>query len=736
MKRFSITAMTALIALTGLIWQPALAVKPKTLTLEDRASLEKGRCENVAITSRGELLLAPAVKRFEIDPKQADTANAIAQGPDGAIYIGTGPNGIVFRLADGKLSQFFKAEEGQVFSLLFSKDGALLVGTGGQKAKLYKVDKGGKKASVLWQPEDVKYIWAMVRDSKGCIYAATGTDGAIYKLSPDGKKVTKIASVKVRNILTLAFAGPGKLVFGTDGEGLIGCVDIETGHLQILYDADEPTISAVASDSDGNVYAITARATKRVPVMASRRAESKPAGRPDPKSAGKPAQPSEKGPVAILVASAGKAVGTKVKAPQRQPAQPNAVYRIRPDGFVTEIARLPGMLLSLAIDGNKLLVGTGSPGRIYILEPEKEIWQTVFRADEAYFPAALRDWKGRLWLATAKPAGAVQISRTYAEAGSFQSEPFDAKQPAKWGRISVDLQLPRGTKATLQTRSSNLSDKDLPGWSQWSEPIDLAVSSEAQIPSPPGRFLQVKVNLSADRAGTRTPLISRIRLTYVHENFPPEISSLTVSAADEGKRRSFGPPSPEAKQPPKNNGRVTIKWQASDPNGDKLLYDLYIRRFGENRWIRIAKDLKQPQYKWNSRTVPDGNYEVRLIARDDPDNPPGTSLARARISDPFVVDNTPPRIEALRWQAVKGNTFRIRARLTDSLSPISAFAYATDSAEKWVPVLPTDDIFDSRTEHVDFEVGPLEPGQHIIALKVVDSRGNEAYRWVNLTVGE
>ena len=108
-----------------------------------------------------------------------------------------------------------------------------------------------------------------------------------------------------------------------------------------------------------------------------------------------------------------------------------------------------------------------------------------------------------------------------------------------------------------------------------------------------------------------------------------------------------------------------MEWQARDPNGDALAYQVDLRQVGNKRWIRIGKDVRKNSYTFDSNTVPDGRYEVRVTASDSPDNPPAIALSKARISEPFTVDNTPPRIEDLRFSPTGQNTFRIQARLVD-----------------------------------------------------------------------
>jgi hypothetical protein len=113
-------------------------------------------------------------------------------------------------------------------------------------------------------------------------------------------------------------------------------------------------------------------------------------------------------------------------------------------------------------------------------------------------------------------------------------------------------------------------------------------------------------------------------------------------------------------------------------------------------------------------------------------------LSAERVSTPFVVDNTPPRISDLRCERADGD-YRLRATVRDETSPIASFSYNVD-AKEWVPAEPADGIFDEREEEISVTIGTadsaivarratsagLEPGEHTVTLKAADSRGNTA----------
>ena len=102
--------------------------------------------QNVVATNLGDLKLSRAVKTIlEQDPK-VSSVYALAEAPDGTIYAGTGPQGVVLKIKDDKVSTACKLDDGtSVFSLALDGD-ALLIGTGGEKGRMLKLDKSSRQA--------------------------------------------------------------------------------------------------------------------------------------------------------------------------------------------------------------------------------------------------------------------------------------------------------------------------------------------------------------------------------------------------------------------------------------------------------------------------------------------------------------------------------------------------------------------------------------------------------------
>ena len=99
----------------------------------------------------------------------------------------------------------------------------------------------------------------------------------------------------------------------------------------------------------------------------------------------------------------------------------------------------------------------------------------------------------------------------------------------------------------------------------------------------------------------------------------------------------------------------------------------------------------------------------------------------SRVSDYFVVDNTPPTIGDMVFKSA-GNAVTISLRAQDRTSTIANVEYIVDSNDQWQSVLPVDGIFDASDELVKFSIKGLTAGEHQVTIRATDSHGNQALR--------
>jgi hypothetical protein len=170
-------------------------------------------------------------------------------------------------------------------------------------------------------------------------------------------------------------------------------------------------------------------------------------------------------------------------------------------------------------------------------------------------------------------------------------------------------------------------------------------------------------------------------------------------------------------------GLQTIVWKAEDDNGDRMQFDVSYRREGETAWKVLKRAIWDPIFVWDTTSVPDGTYLLRITASDAPSNAPATALAGDMESVTFDIDNTPPRIEtqpATRAGVRSTITFVVR----DEQSAVQRVEYSLD-ASRWRIVYPKDGIPDSRREEFEVAIEDSDGGRSVI-IRATDAMNNIA----------
>jgi len=167
-------------------------------------------------------------------------------------------------------------------------------------------------------------------------------------------------------------------------------------------------------------------------------------------------------------------------------------------------------------------------------------------------------------------------------------------------------------------------------------------------------------------------------------------------------------------------GFQTLRWSASDPNEDPLQFDLYFRPAAaadDAPWLKVATDLEEDHYSFDAMALPDGLYRFRLVASDRQANDPDTAQSAERISEPVVIDHTPPALVA-----VERDGKQLRVTLRDALNPIREAVYSLD-AGPWKPARAADGLLDGQTETVLIDTGEATHAE-LLLLRVTDAAYN------------
>jgi hypothetical protein len=835
MTMISRRGLLVLLLALFLVAPPVRAVTTSHWSQDNQTDFKAGTSHDVVVTNQGEVKLSRAVNVIKEQDANITSVNALVEAPDGTIYAGTGPRAMLLAVKDDKVSTVATLDNAvNVLSLMVDSNGAILLGTGGEKGRVLRIDKPGDKPVEIFAEDNVQYIWALRQTPDGNIYAATGPNGQVFEIKPDGSHKELYKSSE-DNITSMISDGKDVLYLGTDPDGMVIRLNRKTKEAFIMYNASEAEITALALDSSGNLYAATGEETDHQ-TAETQPPEEKSAGKPEDSGASStpippgptpnPVQPAPvpnpnprqpaplpKGqsmaiPAANLpkmmdvIARAGNddpgggggddpgggdqpgggnSPGAQPPGPGQNPAAPqpaqtrqvanqnqpqnqqeqqssgpegNAIYKIDADGFVTEIFREDVVIYSMILQNNVLLVGTGDDGDIYQVNPAAEETAVLAKVDAKQVMCLLPAKDGRIFMGLANTGGIAAMTGGYAPAGTFLSPVLDATQVSRFGKMQLHGELPDGARLQVATRSGNVKDANSPGWSEWSPDVDAA--EFLPVASPSARFLQYRLTFSTTDSA-RTAVVDRVDVAYQIPNMAPVVKSIRIGGTDTAPENSQSAPAAgdnsqgdnsqpdpsasnsaggghaDTSKPIGGTGAQTITWDASDPNGDSLVYTLFFRRGSHAPWILLKDRLTQLTYEWDTRTVADGEYQVKVVASDALANAPGEGKTTSRISDPFVVDNTPPTIGDVDWK-VAGGAATISLRAQDQISTIASVEYALDSNDEWQTVLPVSGIFDSLDEQVKFSVTGLTPGEHQVTIRATNTRGTQALHTIVIKV--
>ncbi len=716
---------------------PLLATETQTWTQSEYSDFQKGIIRDLSVRSDGLLMLAPQSREL------LDTASpylwALAQDSKGNLYAGGGTGAKLYRIApDGKSKRIAELDALEIHAIAVDAKDRVYVATS-PDGKVYRISSSGKP-EVFYDPKE-KYIWAMAFDSHGNLFVATGDQGAIHCVTPDGKGKLFFKTDET-HVRSMAIDSHDNLIVGTDPGGLVLRVS-PTGEGFVLYQMSKKEVTAVAVAPDGFIYA-SAVGSKQSAVPA-------PA----------PVTPPSSGTTTITVTSTSVAA---LPGANRQAAAPppaslgpaggvaggSVIYRIEPNGNPERIWSDPqDVVYALAFDSTgHLIVGAGNKGNVYRIESPTR-YTSLLKVPATEITAFQAGRNGRIYAVTGNVGKVYEIGPGIERQGSIESDVFDASMYSLWGRLSFEANL-NGGHIAIQTRSGNL-DQPQKNWSPWSAAIDSPKGD--RIASPASRFVQWKATLTASAAPSgpaRSPELESVDVAYLEKNAAPRIEVVETTPPN----YKFPPP-PTPLMPPtqtlslpplgktdtsmpvfaiettstvtpamqRAKGYIGVRWAASDPNDDPLAYTIQIRGTKETQWKLLKDHVTDKYYSWDSTAFPDGEYRLRVIASDAPGNPPAEALTAHIVSDPFLIDNTPPKITALTATRT-GGKLEVRWHAADALNNIDQAEYSLDGGD-WTMAAPVSKLSDS--EDLDYVLTlDAAPGEHTVAVRVTDDYENES----------
>jgi DNA-binding beta-propeller fold protein YncE len=725
---------------------------------------DKGIAKGVALRSDGKLMLAP---RFEpmSDPNSAFLW-ALRADSKGNVYVAGGSGAKVVRYdAAGKTSTFFTADELSAQALEVDARDNLYVGTS-PDGRVYKVSPTGEK-KIFFEPK-TKYIWALALDSDGTLYVATGDGGTIFSVKPDGKGEVFYKSDEA-HIRAITFDHQGNLLAGTEPDGRIIRISKSAPPAGkprqgfVVYETSKKEITALIEDGAGNLYVAAIGDKSR--NSGATFADASEILNPSPTLGG--GQPGGGNVFVLGGAPQQPTIGQTPFVPLSS-ANGSAVYRLAPDGSPQQLWSSRDTLvyaLGLSPTG-KLLLGTGNRGIVISLDGNN-LYTTLAKTESGQVTALAQGAGGKIFMCTANPGKVFSLGPGDVGEGTFESQPIDSRFFSAWGRLewwgeNSGMSASGRPHVEVYIRAGNTANPDS-NWSAWAGPY---MQSGQKVDAPAARFAQWKAVL---RSGSPSPVLSWMSLSYLPKNVAPQIDGIAVQdpgiriqggglsgniggGGNQGSTRLrqpevFGAPSSSSSlgfnsgglqdrpsprfdsspgQGSAQKGFQSVLWSSHDDNDDELVYRIYFRGENEKEWKLLKDNLREKYYSWDTTSMADGAYYLKIVASDAPSNPPAEALENSRESERFVVDNTPPELTGLEAGAGENSSeTRIQFTAKDSASAIARAEYSLDAGE-WTLVYPAGRLSDAVVEKYDIPLHGLAAGEHTIAVRVYDRFENVA----------
>jgi hypothetical protein len=267
--------------------------------------------------------------------------------------------------------------------------------------------------------------------------------------------------------------------------------------------------------------------------------------------------------------------------------------------------------------------------------------------------------------------------------------------------------------------------------------------------SPKARYLQWRAVLTGKG---ESPALTSVTAAYQQRNVRPDVDAITLHPPGVVFQKPFSTGEPEIagfdeetveKRMANSNsqgstsgnsaagpalgrrtyqkGLQTFIWKAEDQNGDELVFEVFYRREGETTWKLLKGGISESILVWDTGSVPNGSYVLKVVASDAKSNAPETALRGERESSSFDIDNSPPTV-TVGTPKRDGATIIVPFEIRDTDSPLQRVEYALD-AQRWQGAFPQDGILDARHEQFSLRVDAANAGRTLV-IRATDAMNN------------
>ncbi|GIV15869.1 MAG: hypothetical protein KatS3mg022_1304 [Armatimonadota bacterium] len=693
-------------------------------TQTEQADFAKGFFDRTTTTSEGDVRLSLTLSRA------VDTGKpfvwTLAPASDGSLLVGTGHEGDILRLSpDGKLSSLCRLPELEVQWLVADADG-WLVGTS-PHGRIYRVTADGKYQQVA-QLEQAYPVCAVRRSGESVLIGTGGNAGVVYEWRQG--RVTPLLQTGQNHVTALAVAQDGVVYAGTGDNATLWRI-LPDNSAQAVRDFGEGAVSALALWQDGSVLVALQSRLQVLRLYTDGRTKT-------------------------VIERTGNPVLALVPAPDGSvfAIGSSIIYQIFPDNRVNLVEnRLDVDFVAGTWWQNALWLGTANGGEIYTAKLD---------GGEGTYTSPVHDakshaqWGSLYWIAETPEGTSIEIStrsgnvpepdNSWSEWSSVLASPGDAitSPPARYVQY----------RAVLRTRNPQVSPRLLS--------VSLYYRTQNQPP---------RVTLKSPRGGA--VLSGEQNIEWQAEDPDKDTLSYRVYYRAEGERewheiQASGKST--ATPPPRHSESKPAQQRASAeedvPTVEEMMADL--RQQVENDpnipaevkaeiLASAERDLPQVRAamqqqaqaeartegtpepppsapspaatsrKWDTKSLKDGVYRLRVVASDRPSNATD-ALSTEAVSEPVIVCNSKPVVVVPSRDGVQvqaDGVVQVSGFVLQKLVPVTAVQVRVDDGE-WLAAEAGDGVFDSPLETFRFRSEKLPKGEHQITIKAFNAAGLSA----------
>ena len=581
-------------------------------------------------------------------------------GSDGALYVGTGDEGKIFRVTGaGKGEPWYETGQSHVTGLAVDPQDRVLAGTE-PNGILYRIS-AKDKAFVLYDAP-LPEIRSIVPMTDGTVYAAA-LGGSVNKRAQSAKDAAQGAQ------------GSGTAVTST-----VTSITVEAQATEVK--PPDPSKQQTPSITPATPQV----STSFTPVTDATGVEKSALYRINPDNT-----------VETLWSSKDENV-YDVLALEKQilfsTDQDGRIYGLTPDRRVTLVTQTnEGETVRLLPSDHSVLAATGNMGRIFRLG-EGPGANGSYEAPVHDSGTASR-WGSLTWRADLTSGAAIQ----------FRTRSGNSAKPDRtWSEWSEPLTASAGSRITSPNARYIAWKVEMTGAGGTTPTVHNVTL--AYLPQNTAPVLK-SINVITQAAPTVQAKAATSTAAY----------SVTVT---DGDSSSAGTPTQTLTRA--SAQQITITWIGEDPDGDRLVYSLYFRGDDETQWKLLRANAHENSITFDADVFADGKYFFRVVASDREANPPASARETTLISSPVMVDNTPP-VLTLGESRRNGASAHIEWEAADTASALRRCEYSLD-ANTWVPMESTDGVIDSQREKFALDLSGLTPGEHLLVIRAADSANN------------